>query len=99
MSERFKVHLEQLWDILDRIGRFDQQVEHALEDVEARVGRLQATWTGQAAQAHQSAHDEWKHGLAQMREALNAMRQAAATAHGNYSDAATTNASMWKQVL
>jgi hypothetical protein len=48
---------------------------------------------------HRQAHTKWKHGAQEMREGLAAMRQIAMTAHGNYTDAASVNASMWRQAL
>lgn len=97
MTARFRVHLAQLSDVIEQIDRFDKHLEAALEQADARVNRLHATWSGQAAQAHRAAHDKWKHGAEQMRAALAVMRQNAAAAHGNYSDAVKANTSMWGQ--
>ena len=71
----------------------------ALEDVDGRVDRLHATWSGAAAAEHRRAHEEWLRGVAEMRAGLAAMRRNAGIAHGNYSSAATSNARMWGQAL
>jgi WXG100 family type VII secretion target len=93
----YRVDLHRLADIVDQISRFEQHLDAALEDVDARVDKLHTTWTGDAAIAHQTAHDEWKRGVADMRAALAVMRSNASTAHANYSNAVTTNAGMWEQ--
>lgn len=81
------------------MSRFEQHLETALQDADAKVNQLHATWTGAAAQAHRAAHERWKHGVAEMRAALVVMRQNVSTAHGNYTGAVTANGSMWGQAL
>jgi len=95
---RFTVDLDRLADIVDRIARFDQHLESALDDADARVNRLHASWNGEAATRHREAHEEWKRGVAEMRSALAVMRQNALTAHENYLNAVTANVRMWEQV-
>ena len=94
---KFTVDLDRLDDIVAEISRFDQRLESALADADARVNRLHGTWTGAAAEAHRKAHEEWQRGAAEMRAALAVMRQCATTAQDNYRAAATTNARMWAQ--
>jgi WXG100 family type VII secretion target len=94
-----RVDLHRLADIIDQIAKFDQRIESALEDADSRVNRLHATWTGDAAEQHQLAHEEWKRGVAEMRAGLDAMRRNAEIAHGNYGSALTTNSRMWEQAL
>ena len=76
-----------------------EAVEAELRDLELRLDRtttrLQSTWSGRAATAHESAQQRWDHGLATMRDALGRMRGAAGTAHDHYARAADTNARMW----
>jgi WXG100 family type VII secretion target len=95
---RYKVDLDRLTDIVDQITRFDQHLESALEDANARVNQLHATWSGAAAIQHHNVHEEWKRGAAEMRAALAVMRQNALTAHENYLNAVTANVHMWGQM-
>jgi WXG100 family type VII secretion target len=95
VTGKFRIDRAQLLDVIDRMRRFDAQVEEALQDAEARVNRLHATWSGQAA----AAHDKWTHGMQQMRAGLQVMRVNAQIAHDNYTGAVEANVSMWKQVL
>jgi WXG100 family type VII secretion target len=93
----YQVDLYRLADIVDQISRFEQHLETALEDVDARVDRLHTTWTGEAAIAHRQAHEEWRCAVAEMRAGLAMMRRNASIAHGNYSNAVMTNTGMWEQ--
>lgn len=94
---KFTVDLDRLDGIVAEITRFDQRLESAVADMDARVNQLHATWTGAAAGAHRKAHEEWRRGVAEMRAALAVMRRCATTAHDNYGAAATANARMWEQ--
>jgi WXG100 family type VII secretion target len=98
VTDGFRIRPDQLSDVVDQIGRFDKHLEKALEQADVRVNGLHATWTGVAAEAHRAAHDQWKRGAEEMRAALNVMHRIAATAHGNYTGAATANTAMWEQV-
>lgn len=95
----FAANPEMLVDIVERMARFEQQLESALDDADQRVNRLHATWTGAAATEHLAAHRRWAQGAREMREALAVMRQIATVAEQNYTDAATTNAQMWAEAL
>ena len=94
---QFSVDLDRLDYVVEAIGRFDQRLESALADADARVNQLHANWSGAAATRHQQAHEEWQRGVAEMRAALAVMRQNAATARENYSSAVTANSRMWEQ--
>jgi WXG100 family type VII secretion target len=97
VTGRFRVDPDQLMDFVDQIDRFDQHLQSMLDDVDTHVSRLHATWTGSAADEHLLAHDQWKHGAQQMRQALAVMRRNAVTAHTNYTSAVSANVSMWEQ--
>lgn len=92
----FKVDLDRLDDVIEQLSRFDQRLEAAVADADARVNRLHVTWSGDAAARHRKAHEEWLRGAAEMRAALAVMRQNARTARENYADAAAANVRMWE---
>jgi uncharacterized protein YukE len=77
------------------MAAFARYAEDMIAEIDSRVTRLQATWTGQAAAAHAEAHQHWVRGAAMMRAALAQLRAAGTTAHGNYTGAMTTNLTMW----
>jgi WXG100 family type VII secretion target len=91
----FAVSLEALADVVERLAAFDRSVETALGELDARIARLHATWTGAAADEQRAAHGRWSAGARDMREAVVALRRIASTAHGNYSAAAAANRRMW----
>ena len=91
----FRVDRDELIDAVDRLQRFEQRMQGALEDADREVNRLHATWSGTAAEGHREVHARWRRGCEDMHAALTTMRSAAIAAHDNYSAAATANASMW----
>ncbi|MFZ1177184.1 MAG: WXG100 family type VII secretion target [Mycobacterium sp.] len=95
MAEAFRVDPEALADAVQRMAEFQRYAEDMLTEIDSRVMRLHATWTGQGAAAHAEAHRHWARGEAMMREALAQLKSAAAAAHGNYTGVMAQNLSMW----
>ena len=94
----FAVDLDELARSVEEMTRCGEALDVLLDEVAHRVTDLHHTWAGEAATAQAAAQAEWEAGFREMRAALAVMRAAADTAHGNYSDAATTNLRMWEQV-
>lgn len=92
----FRVDVEQLGEIVDQMARYESQLQEALDDIDGQIARLHGTWSGAAAQAQLADQQRWRDGADRMHAALVVMRQIAATAQQNYTDAATTNARMWQ---
>ncbi|MCV7100779.1 WXG100 family type VII secretion target [Mycobacterium palustre] len=95
MAEAFRVDPEALADAVRRMTQFQRRAEQMLAEIDSRVNRLHAAWTGEAAAAHAEAHRHWARGEAMMREALAKLRTAGETAHRNYTGAMAQNLSMW----
>ena len=95
MAEPFRVDPEALADAVQRMAAFQRYAEDAISEIDSRITRLHAGWTGEAAAAHAEAHQHWVRGEAMMRAALARMSAAGATAHANYTGAASTNLGMW----
>jgi WXG100 family type VII secretion target len=95
MAPRFSVDLNRMEEAIDRMGTFDTALSAHLDDVDARIGRLHRTWSGDAAEAQRRAHAEWMAAAKQMRTALTTMRSIATTAHDNYAAAVAANVAMW----
>jgi WXG100 family type VII secretion target len=89
------VQTEELNSVITRMAAFEQQLQQAVDNADARVKRMHATWSGQAAQEHLAAHARWKADAARMHEALTRMRAIAIAAHTNYTETITTNTAMW----
>ncbi len=95
MAEAFAVEPEALAEAVQRMTAFQQYAEDMITEIDSRVARLRATWSGEAAAAHAEAHRHWKRGEAMMRAGLEQLEKAASTAHGNYTGAASVNFGMW----
>jgi len=91
---RYRVELDELAAFVDRLQSFEQRAEVIATRVDGQIATLQDAWSGTAAAAHRSQHDEWMAGAAQMREALAQLRAAARNAHQHYTDAARLNMEM-----
>lgn len=88
------VDLAELDSMIAQMARFEAVSREHLAELDARMNELHSVWQGEASQAHRAAHRELMKGVADMHAGLRAMREAARTAHGNYSRAARTNADM-----
>lgn len=95
MTEAFRVDPQALADAVQRMTAFQRYAEDMITEIDSRVTRLHATWTGEAAAAHAEAHQHWVRGEAMMREALARLEKVATTAHDNYTGAMSTNLGMW----
>jgi WXG100 family type VII secretion target len=95
VAEPFRVDPHALADAVQRMAAFARYAEDMISEIDSRITRLHATWTGEAAAAHAEAHQHWVRGEAMMRAALARMGAAGATAHANYTGAASTNLGMW----
>ena len=95
VAESFRVDPQALADAVQQMTALQRYAEDMITEIDSRVTRLHTTWTGEAAAAHAEAHEHWVRGEAMMREALAQLKSAAATAHGNYTGAMSTNLGMW----
>lgn len=91
---RYRVELDELLAFVDKLQFFERRAEAIAARVDRQVADLHITWSGEAAAAHRTQHDEWVSGATQMREALAELRQAADHAHRNYTEAAQLNRDM-----
>lgn len=91
---RYRVELEELLAFVDTLRTFEQRAEAIGSRIDAEIADLHASWSGDAAAAHRPNHDEWTAAAAQMREALGQLREAAHTAHRNYTEAVQLNLEM-----
>lgn len=92
---RYLVQTEELASVIARMVVFEQHLQQAVENADARVKQMHVTWSGQAAQEHLAAHARWKADAVRMHQALTQMRTIAASAHTNYTATVTTNTAMW----
>ena len=91
---RYRVELEELLAFVDRLQSFEDRAEALAAHIDGQTTDLHANWSGDAAAAHRSRHDEWMASAKQMREALAQLRDAAHNAQQNYTDTARLNVVM-----
>jgi WXG100 family type VII secretion target len=92
---RQRVEVDQLEQVIADLQAITRALEEAARDAADAVARLQGTWSGVGADAHQIAHARWAADAEEMQDAVVLMHQALATAHGNYQRALGSNHGMW----
>jgi WXG100 family type VII secretion target len=93
----FAIDLELLAALVERMTACGNRLVEVQDDVDARMKRVHATWSGTAAAQHAQAHERWVAGARQMHEALTVLRSIASTAEENYGAAIRANVQMWSR--
>ncbi len=62
-------------------------VADVLTALDAKSKEVDDVWSGEAAAAYREAHTEWRAGVTDMQEGLEALETAAKSAHQSYTDA------------
>jgi WXG100 family type VII secretion target len=91
----FLADLDALLELTERISTFTSNVERLGDDLDGEVRRLHAQWSGAAADAHGSAHDQWRASAKQLQAAADRLRAVVTVAHSNYHSAVSANLRMW----
>ncbi|WP_216897719.1 WXG100 family type VII secretion target [Nocardia alni] len=93
---RHKVDLEQLDSVITRLEQFEGFLDEQLNALDHSARKLHGTWQGDAATAHQRAHDKLMAAAREIHEGIKDMRQAAQNAHYNYNTAIRANVRRWR---
>ncbi|WBP96733.1 WXG100 family type VII secretion target [Mycolicibacterium neoaurum] len=91
---RYQVELDELVAFVGKLQTFSERAETIAARADSQVGQLHSSWSGDAATAHRSQHDEWMAAAKDMREAVTELRAAAHKAHHHYTEAARLNVEM-----
>ena len=94
----YAVDADELASLVDDLARSHVALADLATDLDGQITDLHSSWSGSAADAHAIAQSTWDDGFAGMGEALTRMRQAADTAHRNYTSAASANLRMWAEL-
>ena len=97
-EDAYSLDADDLAAVIDQIAHGHAALNELAVDLDRRISELHLTWDGESAQAHRLAQAAWDQGFEEMRDALARMRQAADTAHDNYTAAAAVNHQLWEQV-
>jgi WXG100 family type VII secretion target len=91
----YSVDLEELLTFADRLDRFNKRSETIATAVDQQIAELHGTWSGLGADSEKQYHETWMKLAKEMRATADGLRQTATVAHGNYTDVAELNSSMW----
>ena len=97
-EDAYSLDVDDLARVIVDLARGHTALSEVAAELERRIDDLHLSWKGQAAEAHCLAQAAWRQGFGEMRDALARMRQAADTAHRNYTSAAAVNHQLWEQV-
>lgn len=81
----------------DDFSQAFSDLDRVLDDLDASLETSLAEWDGQARQAFDVAHREWRQTAKDMAGQLAALRQAIMVAHRNYSSCEAANLRMFSQ--
>ncbi|MGL4305887.1 MAG: WXG100 family type VII secretion target [Mycobacteriaceae bacterium] len=95
MSDYFHIDPSGLNDAVALMESFDHRVTELLHRIDATIAELHISWEGEAATAHNHAHQRWVRGAQDMREALTQLRDTGTGAHHNYTSSSVVNTRMW----
>jgi WXG100 family type VII secretion target len=70
-------------------------LEGTLQNLEAELGPMVNSWTGDAREAYFQQKRKWEEASAAMATILQQMGQAVEQAHSNYTSAETANRNIW----
>lgn len=97
MSE-FSVDLAELDAVVSRLSGLSGFISDHLAELDRRVAAVHnGSWSGRAATAHKTAHDEWTAAAAEFVQGVTDMSFAARAAHEHYTYATTANTKMFRR--
>ena len=70
-------------------------IDRQLDDLRSYLAPLVASWSGQASADYQALQSKWDASAADLNQVLRDIAGALRTAHGNYAQAESANASIW----
>ncbi|MFW0783595.1 WXG100 family type VII secretion target [Gordonia sp. CPCC 206044] len=93
--DSYRVDLNEVEVFTDALGDFVKFVEDRVGALDARIDDLHVSWTGEAASAHRDAHDRWRSGAVEIRQAMADIRQAAQRSHTAFVGVQELHRKMW----
>lgn len=94
MSDSYRVDLNELENVTDRVAGFVGFLEQSLDGIQQRITAVQSSWTGPSATAANEAFTQWLAGAQEVSEGITTMRQSAVAARDRYNAAVAANLQM-----
>ncbi|MGV6991254.1 WXG100 family type VII secretion target [Gordonia amicalis] len=80
---------------VDDLARFATTVHERTRALDKRIDDLHLDWSGECAIAHRDAHNRWKEGVTDIREAIVDIRKAANRSHSAFGGLQEHQRKMW----
>ncbi|MFW0793285.1 WXG100 family type VII secretion target [Gordonia sp. CPCC 205515] len=94
MTDEFRVDLDELDSVVQRLTQFDKLIGEQLTHIDQLVTNLHGSWSGLAATAHAEAHRTWAAGAKTFHDGVTEMGTVAKNAHTHYTRAQSVNRRM-----
>lgn len=95
MSGRIRVVGESLNELADNFLRSANALGESLNDLDALVESLAASWEGDAHDQFREYFARWRSSSRELHQSLHRLHRVVRTAHQNYAAAETANLRMW----
>lgn len=91
-----RADLGALANTVDVFAETKNAYDAAISTLEAELAGSLSSWSGEARDAYDTAHQTWQQASSDMSAQLSWLREVLATAHGNFSSALTATTTMWE---
>ncbi|MBD0862470.1 WXG100 family type VII secretion target [Gordonia sp. zg691] len=91
----YRIEFPEVAGFVDDLTRFARNVDDRMRALELRITDLHLAWTGEGANAHRSAHGQWREGATEIRDAIIDIRRAADHSHNAFRDLQDHQRTMW----
>ncbi|MFB7636665.1 WXG100 family type VII secretion target [Streptomyces sp. NPDC056149] len=95
MSGQILVNFQTISQASQDVRNTANNVRQQLDDLEAGVKRIAASWEGAAQEGYQARQREWDQRATHLQQTLEAIAKALDTAAQNYQSTESKNASIW----
>ncbi|MEU4096059.1 WXG100 family type VII secretion target [Streptomyces sp. NPDC026673] len=95
MSGQILVNFQTISQAASDVRTTANNIKRQLDDLEAGVKKIAATWEGSAQEAYRAKQTEWDQRAASMHQTLEAIARALDTAAQNYQATESKNQQIW----
>jgi len=95
MTRHITVDSDRLDDFTTRFAASIEQIDAALDTLEAQAGRLRGAWEGEAADAYDRAHRQWDASIREMQGIVKEVARITAVGSSKFRALEKANAAVW----
>lgn len=93
--DSYRIDLDEVNAFTDALRDFVKFVEDRVGALDTHIDDLHVSWTGKTAHAHRAAHDRWRSGAAEIRDAITDIRGATNRSHTAFTGVQDLHRKMW----